>query len=126
MSDVGRLPPSMRLFTKAQRDQLIANSRATQADENGNSGDPFPVVKLFLPGTGFTWLLTELDPDEELCFGLCDLGMGSPELGYVSLLEITECSAIPGVFVEADKSFKATKPLTAYAREAQNCGEVKA
>jgi Protein of unknown function (DUF2958) len=28
----------------------------------------------------WTWLLTELDPDHELAFGLCDLGMGVPRL----------------------------------------------
>jgi hypothetical protein len=27
-----------------------------------------------------TWLLTELDPEHELAFGLCDLGMGLPRL----------------------------------------------
>jgi hypothetical protein len=26
-----------------------------------------------------TWLLTELDSDHELAFGLCDLGMGDPD-----------------------------------------------
>jgi hypothetical protein len=31
-------------------------------------------------------LLTEIDPDDEdLAFGLCDLGLGSPELGWVRL-----------------------------------------
>ena len=35
------------------------------------------------------WLITECDPEEPgRLFGLCDLGMGYPELGYVSLYEL--------------------------------------
>jgi hypothetical protein len=34
-------------------------------------------------------LLTELDPyDPDLAFGLCDFGVGHPDLGTVSLTEI--------------------------------------
>jgi Protein of unknown function (DUF2958) len=29
----------------------------------------------------------KLDPDDGLAFGLCDLEMGEPELGYFSLAE---------------------------------------
>jgi Protein of unknown function (DUF2958) len=29
-----------------------------------------------------TWVLTELNPDIDLAFGLC--GLGEPELGYVT------------------------------------------
>jgi hypothetical protein len=44
-----------------------------------------PVVKIFTPDGNATRLLTELDPiGEHLAFGLCDLGLGEPELGYVS------------------------------------------
>jgi hypothetical protein len=38
-----------------------------------------PVVKLFTPDAGTTWLLTEIDPDDpDRAFGLCDLGSGFP------------------------------------------------
>jgi len=48
-----------------------------------------PVVKLFTPDGGCTWLLTEIDPeDPDIAFGLCDLGFGCPELGSVSLSEL--------------------------------------
>jgi hypothetical protein len=44
--------------------------------------------KAVLPVEGATWLLTELDPeDPDIAFGLCDLGMGSPELGSMRLVE---------------------------------------
>ena len=56
----------------------------------GRNVDFFPVVKLFTPDANATWLLTELDPvDEDCAFGLCDLGLGFPELGYASLNEIS-------------------------------------
>ncbi len=124
MRTPARMPPSMRLFTREERNAMIEQWRKTLADEGG--GDPFPAVKLFLPGTGATWLLTELDPDEEICFGLCDLGLGCPELGYVSLIEITEAQIMPGVTVERDTSFKPTKTFSAYALEANQKGRIDA
>jgi hypothetical protein len=61
------------------RERLLANGAKSAA---GEDIDPVPVVKLFTPDANATWLLTELDPDNPtLAFGLCDLGLGSPELG---------------------------------------------
>jgi hypothetical protein len=46
-------------------------------------------MKLFTPDEGATWLLSELDPDEpDIAFGHCDLGLGYPELGEVSIAEL--------------------------------------
>jgi len=45
-----------------------------------------PAVKVFLPVGSATWFLTDKDssePDEIRYFGLCDLGLGFPELGWV-------------------------------------------
>jgi hypothetical protein len=82
--------------------------------------DPFPVVKLFTPDAGATWLLTEVDlDDEDRCFGLCDLGLGFPELGYVSLRELQSARGGLGLSVERDLHFVATKTLSAYAKEAR-------
>ncbi len=79
------------LLTPAQRAALLANGRATAG---GADLDPRPVVKLFTPDASATWLLTELDPDDpDRAFGLCDLGLGFPELGYVSLAELRRCAA---------------------------------
>jgi len=47
-----------------------------------------PVVKLFTADGNGTWLLTELNPDIDLAFALCDLEFGEPELGYVSFAEL--------------------------------------
>lgn len=84
--------------------------------------DHYPVVKLFTPDAQATWLLSEFDPDEGFFFGLCDLGLGFPELGYVVLVELQELRGPCGMPVERDFSFKADKPLTAYARQASAAG----
>ena len=63
-----------------------------------------PVVKLFTPDAQCTWLLAELDSDG-LAFGLCDLGMGEPELGYVSPTELRTVRGKLRLPVERDLPF---------------------
>lgn len=110
------------LITDVQRAQLLTNGRQSLADEGF---DPPPVVKLFTPDAGATWLLTEIDPDDEdHMFGLCDLGLGFPELGYVSLAELMSVRGRLGLLVEQDLHFTASKPISAYAREARLAGRV--
>lgn len=76
----------MTLIPEFLRSQLLANGERQSA---GDSRDRRPVVKLFTPDASATWLLTELDPaDPDLTFGLCDLGLGCPELGHVRLSEL--------------------------------------
>lgn len=57
-------------------------------------------VKLFLPGTGWTWYLTEYDPADDIGFGLV-VGHDT-EWGYVSLAELRELRVGPGLRVERD------------------------
>lgn len=63
--------------------------------------------------------MTEIDEDEETAFGLCDLGLGCPELGYVSIAELKELSGPAGLTVERDRHFKATHTLSRYAEAAR-------
>lgn len=105
----------MKLFTKQQEQKLLENGSPEQSGL-----DHIPVVKLFLPGSGCTWLLTELDPEcPDIAFGLCDLGMGFPELGNVSLSEITSVKNKFGLSVERDLYFEAKYPISVYARAAR-------
>jgi Protein of unknown function (DUF2958) len=86
-----------------------------------------PVVKLFCPWSGATWLLTELEPrDPDIAFGLCDLGMGEPELGNVSIMELKAVRGPGGLTIERDLYFKADKTLAAYASEARAEGRITA
>jgi hypothetical protein len=116
----------MTLITSAQRQQLLANGQATVAAMlQEHSIDHMPVVKLFTPVSNATWLLTEIDPDDaDHAFGLCDLGLGCPELGYVSLAELASVRGRLGPLVERDRYFEADKPLSAYVAEARTHGGI--
>lgn len=76
--------------------------------------DFYPVARLFTPDAQCTWLLTELDPDTNIAFGLCDLELGMPELGYVSLDELNSVRGLLGLPVEVDEFFLAKYPLSKY------------
>lgn len=105
---------------------LEANWVEQQPRKGRNEIDYRPACKVFLPWTSGTWLLTEKEPDSSLCFGLCDLGMGSPELGYVDLEELYSVPGPAGLRVEQDIHFTARKTLSEYADEAINNGCIRA
>ena len=115
-------------ITDAQFDQLLANGHMARAYQARDQDfDPLPVVKLFTPDAGATWLLTEIAPDEpEIAFGLCDLGMGFPEMGRVSLTELAEVRGMLQRPIEQDLHFRATQALSAYAKEARMAGRIQA
>jgi hypothetical protein len=115
----------MKLITKEQRAKLIANGKQTSLDGDGRYHKP--VVKLFLPGSGATWLLSELDPDDPtIAFGLCDLGLGETELGYVSITELESVRSRMGLKVERDLYFEADKTISEYADAARSLGYISA
>ena len=104
----------MELLTPQQREQMLANGRANAGREE--TEDFAPVVRLLCPWTDAVWLLTELDPeDPDLAFGLCDLGMGFPELGRVRLSELESIEGPLGLRIQRDESFTPTRKLSTYA-----------
>lgn len=106
------------LLTATDTARLLANGSIKDRDHT-------PVIKLFTPDADATWLITEIDPDDpDLLFGLCDLGMGCPELGYVSLSELSTLRGHLGLPVERDLHFRADKPLSVYAKEARVAGRI--
>ena len=87
-------------------------------------GERMPVLKIF-GGNACTWLISEKEGD--VLFGLCDLGLGCAELGYVSLSELEGLRFPPfGLGVERDSWFEADKTLSAYADEARELGRIAA
>ena len=83
------------------------------------------MVELFTPDAQCTWLLTELRLDDPDCaFGLCDLGQGCPELGYVSLREIASLHGTLGLKVERNLHFEADRTLSGYAQLTHERGRV--
>jgi hypothetical protein len=85
-----------------------------------------PVVKFFNPVGAATWLFTELDADGDTLYGLCDLGMQCPELGYASLSEIEAVTLRFKLKIERDLWFKASKTLAEYADDARSKGRIDA
>lgn len=86
--------------------------------------DLAPVVKLFNPCGAATWLVTELQDDDDTLFGLADLGFGCPELGYFSLNEIASIRLPFGLGIERDLSFRGLFPLSVYAEAAHRTGAI--
>ena len=117
----------MLIFTKEVVRKLAANGTASAVGAGEKECDHWPVVKIFNPCGGATWLLTESDPDEpDRLFGLCDLGHGYPELGYVSRHELETTRGRFGLHMERDRWFKANKPLSEYADEARSLSRINA
>ncbi|RWE81422.1 MAG: DUF2958 domain-containing protein [Mesorhizobium sp.] len=117
----------MQILTQSLREKLLANGRQKQPLRGtAHEIDFAPVVKLFTPDAGATWLLTEIDPDDpDIASGLCDLGLGCPEIGIVSLAELSSLRGPLGLPVERDLYFEAEKPLSAFAEEARRLGLIK-
>jgi hypothetical protein len=106
----------MQLLTDNIRAILLENGARFARDPDF---DPVPIVKLFTPDGAATWLIASAEPDEpDILFGLCDLGVGFPELGSVRLSEIENISGLLGLPVERDIGFSPTKPISVYARDA--------
>ncbi len=105
--------------------QLVIN-HGKQARVKGTPReiDHIVVAKLFNPTGAGSWLLSELDPDEGLAFGLADLGY--PELGYISMDELAEFKGLGGLGIEEDIHFHTDKPLSQWATEARRLGYIKA
>jgi len=59
----------------------------------------------------------------QIAFGLCDLGMGFPELGYVDLSEIEEAQDQLR-YLERDTTFEGKFPISVYARAARRAGHI--
>ena len=116
-----------KLLTKEIHEQLLKNGRLRQQSQMSNQGEPdfLPVVKLFTPDGAATWLLTEIHPDDhDIAFGLCDPGIGCPELGCVSLAEIAAVRGVLNLPVERDLHFVPRKTIRAYAAEARRLGRI--
>jgi hypothetical protein len=109
----------MKLMTKKIENKLT-NAVAGYGEHNK------PYLKLFNPCGAATWLLSEYDSKQRMFFGLCDLGIGSPELGYVSLDELLQIRLPMGLKIERDMSWEPEHTLIEYARKARECGSIQA
>lgn len=112
----------MKLFTDTQLKQLLTNGAQANLERIGEAESDLtrmPVVKLFTPWGSATWLISEIDPEEpDWAFGLCDLGVGFPELGTVSVQELRGVRMGPWR-IERDLHWTPTKSLVDYVEEAR-------
>ena len=92
----------MLLLTQAQKNKLVENHKAQDGTKEFKA-----VVKLFNPTGIGTWYLSELDPETNVAFGLCEIH--EKELGYVSLDELSEYTGPLGIGIERDKYFSSNK-----------------
>lgn len=114
----------MDLFTPEQRMRLICNGRIR---EQGTLLSRPPILKLFTPDAAGTWLISAIDPaDEDRAWGLCDVGAGSPEFGWVSISVLMKMRGPLGRPVCRDEAFRPNASLGAYAEEARRVGIITA
>lgn len=110
----------MKLITEKLKTKLLRNGANPDQDHA-------PVLKLFNPCGAATWLISEMDPDDnDILFGLCDLGFDWVELGYVSLSELEALRLPFGLKIERDLHFEGTQPMSAYVEEATKVGRINA
>ncbi|OSZ82083.1 hypothetical protein CAP35_02090 [Chitinophagaceae bacterium IBVUCB1] len=111
----------MTLFTEQQYQKLLENGKPENRDK-----DHPPIIHLHLPYTKCEWLISELDPENpNIAFGLCDLGMGFPELGSVDLEELQSIKVGPfGFSVLSNPFFVGTYPMSIYAEAAKLEGQI--
>jgi len=86
---------------------ILGSSKIPALYTQENDKDPIVHVKLFTPWSGWTWLLTELDREENVAFGFC-CNANDPdgaELGYVDLNELQALRGPAGLTIERDIHF---------------------
>ena len=110
----------MKLITKELMKKL---EKGYEREEAGCYA--IPVLKLFNPCGSQTWIISSISP-EGIMFGLCDMGMGMPEMGYVSLQELEAFKGPMGIGIERDKywSPKEGEKLKDYAEVANQKGYI--
>jgi hypothetical protein len=91
----------MQLLTDAIK-AILPPLYSTENIPFEKKGDP--IVKFFNPTGSQTWEIFEGSPegDDWRLFGMCDLGFGSPELGYVMLSELEGLDVGFGLGIERD------------------------
>lgn len=103
------------LLTDEQMEKLKQIGLSEQESEN-----QIPIVRLHIPGKEAYWLFSCIISDtEQMAYGIFEIGLGNPELGYFDLNEIAELKFKGGLELENDLQFKGERSLMKYAEIAQ-------
>ena len=90
----------MKLITK-QQEKSLPNIGETSGP------DALARVKVYTPWAGWTWYISEYNPETGECFGVVDSPLEqTTTLGYFSLVELAEIQGPVGLKIERDKHFK--------------------
>ena len=90
--------------------KLITADIQKKLDKNfQEQNDEDIVLKLFNPCGAQTWLITQIEPDGDIMWGLADLGFGCVEYGTISFNEIKAFRGVFGLGIERDRSFRGGK-----------------
>jgi len=93
----------MELITKEIADKIPKLYETENAD-------PIVYVKLFTPDADWSWFVTELSIDKDICFGLViSPFVKDGEMGYFLLNELKTVRGKLGLPVERDLWFNPTK-----------------
>jgi hypothetical protein len=85
--------------------KLITNEikkRFKAVGSQENEEDPIVIAKFFSPVGCATWLATEYNEEDKICFGVASLFPGEWEFGYFSIKELEEVKLPLGLKVERD------------------------
>ena len=108
----------MKLFTDQQWETLVKNGEEPLRDH-------VPVVRLVMPDSGDTWLLTHVDrndPDDVL--GLEDRGWGA-RFSLASIKKLERLHTWKGQTpIQPDATFEGKYPLSVYAEAAKKAGHI--
>jgi Protein of unknown function (DUF2958) len=111
-------PIVKKLTTAEQYAKLISNGLPENTDQ-----DHAPVVCWYCPTGIAKWLVSEI-VDEETAFGLCDLGFGYPELGYIHLPDLEECDKSFMFGIDRKTQVLPNFPMSVYAEAARKGLEI--
>ena len=94
--------------------------------KNGPNGENHvPLVRLLTPCGNRVWLLTFQPPDvEDTIFGLCDLEIARPDLGYLRV-SLSESYRMRGIGIEKDRNFRFDNPVSVCARIARESSSIE-
>ena len=66
---------------RSDQKPIFVQSPMSDLTSNQHEQARIQVLKIFSPAGRATLLIHSMDSDNDTMFGLCDLGMGSPEMG---------------------------------------------
>lgn len=92
------------IFVPADEKKILKALNALDSLDTEDINPKSKPVKLFNAIGGGTWEIILFNPETKMAFGLCDLGVGFPELGYVSVAELFK--SVP--MLEKDKFYNLT------------------